>query len=222
MSEMLGQLVTWATEVIYSIGYVGVALLIALEQVFPPIPSEVILPLSGSLSAAGRFSLPIVVVAATVGSCMGALMLYSIGRFGGEKRLGPWLDRYGKWLLLSRKDLESSRTWFARHGTWAVLIARLIPGMRSIVSIPAGLAAMPVGRFVALTAIGSGIWNSALIVAGFLLGRNWDQVKGWIAPFGPIVYVILIAVVALFAGRRLWSMYGPPARRRMEVEAEDD
>jgi membrane protein DedA with SNARE-associated domain len=219
MSELLGQLVTWATEVIYAIGYVGVALLIALEQVFPPIPSEVILPLSGSLAASGRFNLPAAIAAATVGSCLGALMLYSIGRFAGEKKLGPWLDRYGKWLLLSRKDLDNSRTWFSRHGTWAVLVARLIPGMRSIVSVPAGLASMPIGRFLALTAIGSGIWNTALIIAGFLLGRNWDQVKGWIAPFGPIVYVILIAVVGLFIGRRLWTMYGPPSRRQAEDDA---
>ena len=219
MSELLGQLVSWATEVIYAIGYVGVALLIALEQVFPPIPSEVILPLSGSLSAAGRFNLPIVIGAATIGSCMGASILYGIGRYGGEKRLGPWLDRYGKWLLLSRKDLDTSRTWFSHHGTWAVLVARLIPGMRSVVSVPAGLARMPFVRFVALTAIGSGLWNSALIVAGYLLGRNWDQVKGWIAPFGPIVYVILVAVIGLFAARRLWSLYGPPARRSAEDDA---
>jgi membrane protein DedA with SNARE-associated domain len=222
MSELLGQLVGWATEVIYAIGYVGVALMIALEQVFPPIPSEVILPLSGSLSAAGRFNLPIVVIAATIGSCLGASMLYGIGRFGGEHRLGPWLDRYGKWILLSRKDLASSRTWFARHGTAAVLVARLVPGMRSIVSVPAGLAQMPYARFVALTAIGSGIWNSALIGAGYFLGQNWDQVKGWLAPFGPIVYAILLVVVGLFAGRRLWSLYGPPARRRAEIEANDE
>jgi membrane protein DedA with SNARE-associated domain len=221
MSEILGELVAWATEVIHAIGYLGVALLIALEQVFPPIPSEVLLPLSGSLSATGRFNIVFVIAAATIGSCLGAAILYGIGRFGGEQRIGPWLDRYGKWLLLSRADLYSSRNWFARHGTWAVLVARLIPGMRSIVSVPAGLAHMPVVRFFVLTAIGSGIWNTALVGAGYFLGQNWDRVKDWLAPLSPIIYLTMIVVVTLFVGRRLWSLYGPQARR-VEVEIDEE
>jgi membrane protein DedA with SNARE-associated domain len=221
MSEILGDLVAWATEVIYAIGYVGVALLIALEQVFPPIPSEVLLPLAGSLSATGRFNLAFVIAAATIGSCLGAAILYGIGRFGGEHRIGPFLDRYGKWMLLSRADLHSSRAWFARHGTWAVLVARLIPGMRSIVSVPAGLAHMPFARFMLLTAIGSGIWNIGLVGAGYVLGQNWDQVKDWLAPLSPIIYLTMILVVTLFVGRRLWSLYGPQARR-VEVEIDEE
>jgi membrane protein YqaA with SNARE-associated domain len=140
MGELVAQLVTWATNVIAGIGYAGVALLIALEAVFPPIPSEVILPLSGSLSAAGEFNVFLMVAAATLGSLGGASMLYGIGRWGGERRIGDWLDRYGKWLLLSRSDLDRSREWFARYGSPAVMIARVIPGMRSFVSVPAGLA----------------------------------------------------------------------------------
>jgi membrane protein DedA with SNARE-associated domain len=222
MSEILGELVAWATEIIYAIGYFGVALLIAVEQVFPPIPSEVLLPLSGSLSATGRLNLALVIAAATVGSCLGAAILYGIGRFGGEQRIGPWLDRHGKWMLLSRADLHSSRSWFARHGTWAVLVARLIPGMRSLVSVPAGLAHMPFARFMVLTAIGSGIWNAGLVGAGYFLGQNWDQVEHWLAPLSPIIYLTMITVVSLFVARRLWSLYGPPTRRRVEVPADDD
>lgn len=213
MGDLIPQLVAWATDVIHTIGYPGIALLIALEAVFPPIPSEVIMPLGGSLSANGTFNVFLVLLAATIGSCMGASILYSLGRWGGEERLGRWLDRYGKWLLLSRADLYSSRAWFARHGTPAVLVARVIPGMRSIVSIPAGLALMPYGRFLLLTAIGSSIWNGALIGAGYYLGKNWEQVQGWIAPFGPIVYGFIILLLLLFVSRRLWTKFGPPSRR---------
>src|SRR3954469_2647658 len=217
MGELIGQLVAWATDVIAAIGYVGVALLIALEAVFPPIPSEVILPLSGSLSAAGRFNVFLMLAAATIGSCMGASILYGLGRWGGERRIGDWLDRYGKWFLLSRSDLESSRTWFARHGRPAVLVARVIPGMRSFVSVPAGLASMPYGRFILFTAIGSAIWDGALIGAGYFLGKNWSQVEGWIAPIGPLVYGFIVLLLGWFVGRRLWAKFGPGSRVKRET-----
>lgn len=217
MGDLVAQLVSWATDVIATVGYVGVALLIGLEAVFPPIPSEVILPLSGSLSAAGRFNVLLMEAAATVGSLMGASILYSIGRWGGEKRIGDWLDRYGKWVLLSRADLDSSRTWFAKHGRPAVLVARVIPGMRSFVSVPAGLALMPYGRFLVFTAIGSAMWNGALIAAGYFLGKNWDEVQGWIAPLGPLVYGFIAVLLAWFVGRRLWAKFGPGARVKRET-----
>ena len=209
MGDLVAQLVAWATEVISTVGYLGVALLIALESVFPPIPSEVILPLSGSLSAAGRFNAFIMLAFATLGSLAGASILYSIGRWAGERRIGGWLDRYGKWLLLSRDDLYRSREWFYKHGNAAVLVARVIPGMRSIVSIPAGLSSMPYPRFALFTAIGSAMWDGALIGAGYILGKNWEQVKGWIAPFGPIVYGFIALLLAIFVVRRLWAKFRP-------------
>src|SRR6266568_9509454 len=141
MGDLIPQLVTWAIGVITAIGYPGIALLIALEAVFPPIPSEVILPLAGSLSASGTFNPFLVLLSAVIGSCMGPTLLYSIGRSGGEARIARWLDRYGKWLLLSPADLYTTRDWFGRHGTWAVLVARVLPGMRTFVSVPAGLVA---------------------------------------------------------------------------------
>jgi membrane protein DedA with SNARE-associated domain len=213
MAELVAQLVTWATNVIAEVGYAGVALLIALEAVFPPIPSEVILPLSGSLSASGKFNVFVMVASATVGSLGGASMLYGIGRWGGERRIGDWLDRYGKWLLLSRSDLDRSREWFARYGSPAVLIARVIPGMRSFVSVPAGLARMPYGRFLVFTAIGSALWDGALVGAGYFLGKNWSRVQGWIAPLGPLVYGFIALLLVLFIGRRLWSRFGPQRGR---------
>ena len=211
MGDLIAHLVTWATDVIAAIGYPGIALLIALEAVFPPIPSEVILPLSGSLSASGTFNVFLALIAATLGSLGGASMLYGLGRWGGETRIGDWLDRYGKWFLLSRSDLLNSRVWFSRHGNYAVLVARVIPGMRSFVSVPAGLALMPYGRFLVFTAIGSALWNGALIGAGYFLGKNWDQVEGWIAPIGPIVYGFIALLILTFVGRRLWSKFHPTA-----------
>ena len=214
MGDLIPQLVTWATDVIRTIGYPGIALLIALEAIFPPIPSEVILPLAGSLAASGTFNFVLVVLSAIIGSCTGATFLYSVGRWGGEERIAGWLDRYGKFMLLSRADLYTTKDWFGRHGTWAVLVARLLPGMRTFVSVPAGLVSMPFVRFVLLTAIGSGLWNGFLVAAGYFLGKNWEQVQGWIAPFGPIVYGIIFLVLAVFVGRRLWTKFGPPSRQR--------
>lgn len=213
MGQLVAQLVTWATAVIAALGYAGIAVLIALESVFPPIPSEVILPLSGSLSASGTFNVWMVLLSSILGSVVGASMLYSIGRFAGERRIGAFLDRYGKWLLLSRDDLDRSRVWFARYGNIAVLIARVVPGMRSIVSIPAGLSEMHYGRFCLFTALGSGVWNGGLVWAGYFLGKNWNAVEGWLAPLGPIVYGFIFLLLGTFVARRLWSRYGPPARR---------
>ncbi|MBF6615039.1 MAG: DedA family protein [Chloroflexi bacterium] len=203
MGGLIAQLVSWATDVIATVGYPGVAFLIALESLFPPIPSEVILPLSGSLSASGKFNIYAMLLAATTGSTMGASILYGIGRWSGEARIGDWLDHYGKWLLLSREDLDRSRVWFALHGNAAVLVARVIPGMRSIVSVPAGLSSMPYSRFVLFTAIGSALWDGALLFAGYFLGENWNKVEGWLSPLGPAVYGFIALLLVIFVVRRL-------------------
>jgi membrane protein DedA with SNARE-associated domain len=221
MGDLIPQLITWATDIIRTIGYPGIAFLVAAEAVFPPVPSEVILPLAGSLAANGTFNPFFVLLSAVIGSCLGATLLYSVGRWGGETRIAGWLDRYGKWVLLSSSDLYTTKAWFGKHGTWAVLVARVLPGMRTFVSIPAGLVSMPYPRFVLLTAIGSGVWNGFLVGAGYFLGKNWDQVQGWIAPFGPIVYGIIILLVLVFVGRRLWTKFGPPSRKPVEETPVD-
>lgn len=211
MTDLIPNLVAWATDVIHTIGYPGIAFLIALEAVFPLVPSEVILPLSGSLSASGVFNIGLALLAATIGSCTGASVLYSLGRWGGETRIGLWLDRYGKWVLLDRSDLDKARTWFARHGSIAVLIARVLPGLRTIVSIPAGLALMPYPRFLLFTAIGSALWNGALIGFGYYLGANWENVKDLLEPFGLIIYGLIFALLVTFVVLRLRSKFGSNA-----------
>jgi membrane protein DedA with SNARE-associated domain len=205
MDSIVEHLVQWVTDVINAFGYVGVAFLIALESIFPPIPSELILPLGGSLAATGQFNFFLVLLSATVGSVAGASVLYGVGRWAGGGRIGRWLDRHGKWLLLSRADLDHTTAWFHKHGTWAVLTARLIPGLRSLISIPAGISEMPILRFLLLTAIGSATWNGALIGAGYFLGSNWHQIERWLDPVSPIVYGLLILAAVFFFGKRLWS-----------------
>lgn len=211
MSEIVEQIVVWATEIISTLGYVGVAFLVALETVVPPIPSEIILPLAGSLSATGRFNIVLVIIAATIGSVGGASFLYGISRWAGETRVESWIDRYGKWILLSRNDLDRSRQWFSRHGGLTVLIARVIPTIRSLVSIPAGLSSMPFLRFLIFTTIGSLIWNVALVGAGYLLGDNWEQVEVFFDPISPFIYGGIILAVLLFIGKRLWDRLRPKA-----------
>ena len=130
--------------------------------------------MSGSLSASGVFNVWLALLAAVVGSCAGASVLYGIGRWGGEERIGAWLDRWGKWILLDRSDVAKARRWFACYGPITVMMCRVLPGLRSIVSIPAGLAHMPYGKFVIFTAIGSAVWNGALVGFGFYLGTNWE------------------------------------------------
>ncbi|MBA2346693.1 MAG: DedA family protein, partial [Solirubrobacterales bacterium] len=150
-------------NVVDTAGYPGLAGLILVENVLPPIPSEIILPLAGVAVGRGQFTFTLAVLAATLGSVLGALIIYGLARVGGR----PLLLRYGRLLRLSERDLDRADGWFDRHGAGIVVGGRLIPGVRSLVSVPAGLSEMPVLRFVALTALGSAVWNSALIGAGW-------------------------------------------------------
>ncbi len=198
----LGAVVSWIQGVITTLGYSGIAALIALEGVFPLIPSEIILPLAGSLAAQGRLALPLLLLAAVAGSVASASLLYGLAHWGGERRIGAWLDRWGRLLLLSRADLERTRAWFARRGPLMVLIGRFTPGLRTLISVPAGLAGMPYPQFVLYTALGSTVWNGGLLLAGWLLGANWPRVQGWLAPIAPIIYLVLLILVAAFFWRR--------------------
>jgi membrane protein DedA with SNARE-associated domain len=211
--NVLEQLIGWSQDLIHTLGYAGISLLIALETIIPPIPSEVVLPLAGSLSAQGKFNIVLAIVAATAGSLLGASFLYLFSRWAGQERLEKLIDRYGKWILLSRTDLAKSLGWFSRYGSWAVFICRLVPGIRSLVSIPAGLALMPFGRFLALTTAGSVLWNSALIYAGFLLGNNWSQIEEIVSPLSKVVYIGVGLTVIIFVATRF-------ARRRRPVPVE--
>jgi membrane protein DedA with SNARE-associated domain len=170
--ELTG-LAGFVVDVVAALGPVGVALLVLAENVFPPIPSEVVLPLAGFLAGQGRMSLVAVAVAATLGSVLGALLLYAVGAKLGRDRLARILDRMP---LTGEADLERAEAWFHRHGGTAVLVGRMVPGVRSLVSIPAGVERMPLVRFALYTFVGSAAWNVLLVGLGHQLGRRWTSV----------------------------------------------
>jgi membrane protein DedA with SNARE-associated domain len=184
----------WVRNTVSTGGYPALAGLILAENLFPPIPSELILPLAGFYVGHGEMTFVLAVLAATIGSLAGALLLYAIARFGGRKLV----LRFGKVLRVKEQDLDRADEWFDRHGAPIVLFGRLVPGARSLVSIPAGLSEMPVAKFVALTTAGSTAWNCALIGAGWALGEHYEQVGGIIGPIGTaVVAACALAVLAL-------------------------
>jgi membrane protein DedA with SNARE-associated domain len=172
--------------------------------VIPPIPSEVILPLAGFRARTGSLNVLAVWPAATAGSVLGALLLYGLGAWLGYDRLHRLAGR--RWFVfVSRRDLERGDAIFDRHGGKVVLLARCVPFLRSVVSIPAGISGMPLLRFVVLTAIGSGVWNAAFIALGWALGENWEQVEGVLGPVSYVVLALLAVGLAVLVVRRLRS-----------------
>lgn len=198
-SELTG-LAGWVVDVIAALGPVGVGGLVALETVFPPVPSEVVLPVAGFLAGQGEMGLGTTIVSATAGSVLGAVVLYWLGARLGRRRLRRAADRMP---LVDRGDLDRAESWFGRHGHTAVLTGRVIPVVRSLVSLPAGLERMPVPLFVALTALGSAVYNGVLVGAGYLLGERWTDVGRWSDVVNLVVVGGIVAAVAWFVVRRL-------------------
>ncbi|WP_422743574.1 DedA family protein [Micromonospora sp. WMMD754] len=190
----------WVASVIDSFGAVGVALLVALESIIPPIPSEIVLAMAGYLSAEGRFNVLLIVLAATVGSLLGALVLYWLGAALGEDRLKRWLDHIP---LVDLEDLEKADRWFERHGRWAVLIGRVVPVVRSLVSVPAGANRMPLGEFVLLTTLGSGVWNALIVGAGFTLGSRWKDVDRYSQWFNYAIFAVFGVMIVSWAVKKV-------------------
>ena len=184
----------WVQDILGEGSYLILTALLVLENLFPPIPSEIVLPFAGALVAGGGMGYVEAIVAATAGSLIGALILYAVGRYGGR----PLIYRYSRVIWISEAELDRADAWFDRRGPWIVLFGRLIPGVRSIVSIPAGASEMPMGTFIALTTIGSAVWNAALIGAGWALGDRWDEAAAVVDRFQAVVYVaIALSLVAL-------------------------
>ena len=202
---LLSDLTNWAKDFVESAGYIGVFLMIVLENVFPPIPSEAILPLAGFLAGEGRFWLPAVILAATLGAVTGALILYYAAFWFGEKRVRWLINKYGKWFAISEGDLDKANDWFDRHGGAAVLICRLVPIMRSLVSLPAGLRRMNLTTFIVYTTIGSGLWNTILIVAGWWLGDNWEEVSTVVDYLEYPIYLAILGGIAWFIWKKKFS-----------------
>jgi LPXTG-motif cell wall-anchored protein len=184
----------WVKEVLVGGGLFVLFGLVLLENLLPPIPSEVILPLAGFLVADGEMSFVAAMIAATAGSVVGALIIYGVGRYGGR----PLLLRYGDYLYLNAERIDRSEAWFEQYGQRIVFFGRMIPGIRSVVSVPAGLARMDLTLFTLLTLAGSAIWNGALIGAGWALGDNWEDIAEVIGPISR--YVLVAAGLLIIAG----------------------
>lgn len=181
----------WITSTIIAMGYLGVLLLTLLETVFWPLPSELILPLAGYLASHHEMTLVGVIVAGTAGSVLGALLLYGLGRKLGEERLKTFADHYGRWLTFSRDDVDRASAWFDRHGGAAVLLCRMVPGIRALISIPAGINRMALPKFLAYTVVGSAAWTTLLVCIGYALGSNFEQVGAYIDPVSKAVFVAI-------------------------------
>lgn len=192
---MLDDLAEWTADIVEALGYVGVGLLVAIENVFPPIPSEVVLGLAGYVASRGDATIYGMVLAATVGSLVGALVLYGFAAAVGPYRLRAIVIRYGTWIGFSESDLDRTEAWFDRRSRYAVLICRCIPLIRSLISIPAGFRRMPLTPFIIFTTIGSLVWNTILVSAGYALGEQWDRVLDYTEPFQDVVMVAIVLLV---------------------------
>lgn len=188
----------WVTSIIESTGYAGVIFLMFFENLFPPIPSEVVMPLAGYTASQGQLSIVGVIVAGTAGSVLGAVFWYYVARWLGEERLKRWSRRHGRWITLGPSDIDRADDWFDRYGGWVVFFGRLVPTVRTLVAIPAGLFDMPIGRYLVLTTAGSAIWTGALALVGWWLGGNWSDISTYMDPF---TYIVVAAVVVLYLYR---------------------
>jgi membrane protein DedA with SNARE-associated domain len=200
-----------------SVGYVGVMLAMAIESAMVPLPSELILPYAGFLVSdltqvepitGGAWNYWIVVVVATIGNTLGSLVAYAIGAWGGR----PFLERYGKYLLIRPHEIELADHFFQRYGAATAFFSRLLPIVRTFISFPAGVARMPIGTFIAYSTAGAFLWSMLLVFAGVQLGANWVAIRHALQPFDLLIAVAVVAGVLLF----VWWRLGMPGRRRRE------
>ncbi len=205
-----GGLTGWIASVIDAMGELGVGLLVALENVIPPIPSEIVLSMAGYLAHEGRVNVVLVWIAATAGSVAGALLLYWLGHALGEDRLKRWLDRIP---LVDADDLDTADRWFERHARSAVLFGRCAPVVRSLVSIPAGANHMRLGLFTVLTAVGSGVWNVIFVGGGYALGSRWNRVEQYSNYFDYAIYALMVFAVASWVVKKVRKGRRAPANR---------
>ncbi|MFX4271580.1 DedA family protein [Propionibacteriaceae bacterium Y1685] len=208
----MGALIQWIIDLINQLGGPAVGFAILLENFVPPIPSEVVLPLAGVAASHGELGVLEAIIWATGGSVTGALALYALGALLGRDRTRTLLDKLP---LVNLKDVTRAEQWFERHGSKAILIGRVIPGVRSVISIPAGVNRMPLVKFVLLTMAGSAVWNSLFVVAGFELGDNWHVVEQYTG-------IIQKVVIAALVGLVIWWIIKRVRARKAGEEPDDD
>jgi membrane protein DedA with SNARE-associated domain len=184
----------WISQAVEGGGYVGILLLMLAENLFPPIPSELIMPLAGFIAARGQLTFVGILLAGTLGSLLGALFWYGVGRWIGRDRLKRFAARHGRWLTLHPEEIDRASAWFVRHGWAAVFLGRLAPGVRTLISVPAGIAGMPLLPFLLTSALGSLLWTGVLAGLGFLLAEGYGAVGNWIEPVANGVMILALAL----------------------------
>ncbi len=202
-----GAITDTVAQVIRDLGLLGLVALMFVENVFPPIPSEVVLPLAGFFVARGELSFVGVLLASTLGSVLGSIFLYELARYGGR----PFVLRYGSLLRVGPEELDRADAWFERRGPIIVLVGRCIPGVRSLVSLPAGTLKMSRLSYILLTLVGTLIWNTALIGAGWVLGEEWERVSGVVGAAGTPLLAVLLLVLGVLSVVWWWRRH--PGRR---------
>jgi membrane protein DedA with SNARE-associated domain len=183
----------WVTGFVEQTGYLGVFFLMLLENVFPPIPSELIMPLAGFTAARGELSIAGVLVAGVAGSLAGALLWYYIGRWLGAERLKRWAAKHGRWLTLEPEEVDQATAWFRRHCHTAVLFGRLVPAVRTLISVPAGIAGMDLTKFLIYSGLGTVVWTGFLLAGGYLLEERYQEVQAWLNPVTNAILAVLVA-----------------------------
>jgi membrane protein DedA with SNARE-associated domain len=196
-------MVQWISDLMTSLGYWGIGLLMFLENLFPPIPSELIMPLAGFTVSQGRMNFSLAVLAGTVGTMAGTFAWYYLGRIVNYQRLENWANRYGKWIGVTVIEIDRVNNWFNKHGNKAVFFGRMVPGIRTLISLPAGMNKMPIGSFTLYSTMGTLIWTLALTTAGFLLGDNYDMIEKYLAPISKLVLFGLIGLLIYWLFRKL-------------------
>lgn len=191
---------TWITSIMADFGYIGIFVLIMVENLFPPIPSEIILTFGGFMTTVTSLNVVMVIIVATLGSVVGAILLYKVASYFGKERLTKIVLKYGRILRLKESDIERAESFFLKYGSWAVFLCRMIPLIRSLISIPAGMTKMKMSRFLILTTAGSLLWNTVLIGLGAVLGESWNEIVVFMDSFSTIIYSVIAILVVVGLG----------------------
>ncbi|EGL4210933.1 DedA family protein [Listeria monocytogenes serotype 4b] len=191
---------TWITSIMADFGYIGIFVLIIVENLFPPIPSEIILTFGGFMTTVTSLNVVMVIIVATLGSVVGAILLYKVASYFGKERLTKIVLKYGRILRLKESDIERAESFFLKYGSWAVFLCRMIPLIRSLISIPAGMTKMKMSRFLILTTAGSLLWNTVLIGLGAVLGESWNEIVVFMDSFSTIIYSVIAILVVVGLG----------------------
>ena len=200
---MLESIANWIIHVISVLGYPGIVITMAIESALIPLPSEVIMPFSGFLASAGKFDLNLVALSGAVGNVIGSLIAYAIGFYGHERLVRRFIRRWGKWILISEKELDETEKLLHRFKDLVVLGSRVVPGIRTVISLPCGFAKLPLGRFTVLTFIGSLVWSYFLAWIGFVLGENWDTLGPYFHKADTVIVMVIIAAIVWYIWHKL-------------------